>query len=251
MKKWFLLLLMFFSAGSTVSAERNPPLYVFAAASLTDALQEISRNFEAVYDTEVFFNFAGSNTLRFQVEKGAVCDVFISADVHNVERLIGAGLVDPQQRHDLLENSLAVAALARNRLKIDSLADLVDVRASYISLADPETVPAGIYAKEALVNAGVWKELEGMIAPALDVRAALAQVENGNAIFGIVYKTDAALSPRVRIVYEIPKELHRNIVYPACIIKRTDHRQKAELFMEFLKTERARHIFSKYGFRVL
>lgn len=251
MKKWVLLLLIFFSVISTVSAEKNPPLYVFAAASLTDALQEIGRHFEAAHGIEIFFNFAGSNTLRVQIEKGAVCDVFISVDAQNTERLAEAGLVDPQQREDLLENSLVVVTRARNRLKIDSLADLTGMTTSYISLADPQTVPAGIYAKEALVNAGVWGELEGMIAPALDVRAALAQVENGNALLGIVYKTDAAVTPRVRLVYEIPEKLHRRIIYPAYVIQKTGHLRQSRLFMEFLKGDKARRIFSKYGFGVL
>ena len=226
-------------------------LYVFAAASLTDAMTEIAQEFEASSESKVYLNVAGSNTLRTQIERGVPCDIFISADLHNVRQLVKKDMIDTEDQEDLLRNSLVVISHKNNPVQLSNMEEIIAHTFDYLSLADPDTVPAGIYAKEALMNAGLWPSVSQRIAPALDVRAALVQVEGGNAQLGIVYQADVKISPDVRVAYEIPAELHSEIRYPVCLIKDSPNRMLAQEFFMFLQNERIKKIFKKHGFKTI
>jgi len=232
------------------AAQIAEELDVCAAASLTDAVTDIARVFKSRYGTAVRLNLAGSNTLRIQIEKGAPCDVFLSADEENVQQLVGQGLIDAQDTQAFLRNQLVVVVSAQAEGALHDLADLEHM-AGYLSLADPQTVPAGIYAKQALQAAGLWPALQGRIAPALDVRAALAQVEQGVTPGGIVYATDAAAAKNVTIAFVIPADFQPDIVYVAGVLRSSPRRWTAQEFLGFLTSEQGRTVLKQNGFTPL
>ena len=230
------------------AAENTPqPVHVFAAASLRDVMTEAAANFEKEQGTKVELNFAGSNTLRLQIEKGAPCDVFVSADSENVQRLVEQDLVVPDSQVEIVHNTLVVVG-GMDEAAFSDLLQLITLSGA-LSLADPETVPAGKYAKQALTGAGIWEKLQDRVVPSLDVRAALAQVEQGNARFGIVYRTDAGISKRVKVLYEVPESYHSPITYVACLIRIQPENPQTKNFFEFLKSAQVKAIFERYGFK--
>jgi molybdate transport system substrate-binding protein len=174
----------------------------FAAVSLTDALREAGRLYEAASGNRVVFSFGASSDLARQIQEGAPADVFFSADAAQMERLERAGLVRAGSRVDVLSNLLVAIVPADSRAGVRAVADLLRVRR--IALADPESVPAGVYARTYLEAAGLWERVKDNVIPTLDVRAALAAVESGNVDVGFVYRTDAAVSKRARIAFEVP-----------------------------------------------
>lgn len=220
---------------------------VFAAISLTEALKEVGTTYEKETGDKLVFNFAGSNTLSQQIRAGAPADVIFPADEAKMDWLAKQGLIDKATRRDLLGNTLVVIT-PTDGMKISGPADLKSAKIRYLSIGDPAAVPAGIYAKVWLEKSGVWPGVKSRIAPAENVRAALAVVESGNAEAGIVYKTDAAVSKKVRVAYEIPAVDGPRIVYPAAVV--TDSRQPAAArkFLEFLAGGKAAGIFAKFGF---
>jgi molybdate transport system substrate-binding protein len=238
------------TAGSEtpVAAPDPPEILVFAAASLTDALEEIGAAYEAHTGTRVLFSFAGSNTLARQIRAGAPADVFLSANLERTEELESAGLVRSADCVPLLSNSLAVIVPAGSELTVKTARDLVGVRR--LALGDPEAVPAGIYARRWLQGRGVWEALRDRVVPTLDVRAALAAVESGAADAGIVYRTDAAISRRVRVALEVPAAEAPTIVYPAAVLVSSDE-PEARAFLEHLHSAEARAVFTRLGFGVL
>lgn len=229
------------------AAGRATEITVFAAASLTDALQEIGKDYEKESGDKVSFNFAGSNTLAQQIRAGAPADVFFSADEARMDTLTAAGLIVKSTRKDLLGNSLVVITPVGG-LKIASPVDLKSASIRYLSLGDPKAVPAGIYAKSWLEKAGLWADLKGKIVPAENVRAALAVVASGNAEAGIVYKTDAATSKKVTVAYEIPAADAPAIAYPAAVVADSRQPAAARKFLAHLAGDAAMKTFAKYGF---
>ena len=223
-------------------------LFVSAAASLTDALKEISAKFEKESNTKVVFNFGASSMLARQIEEGAPADVFFSADEAQMNRL--GNKIASATRCDLLTNILVVIAHKDSAQKLGQLSDLVKPEITRIAVADPQAVPAGVYAKEVLIKAKLWEKIEPKIAPTENVRATLAVVEAGNADAGFVYKTDAISSAKVRMALEIPAEFAPKIVYPAAIVAGSRHQDQAQRFLAFLKTEEARQIFRRLGFGI-
>ena len=243
-----VVVLIFFLTATMCEGQETEEIYVFAAASLTDAVQEIAEEVQARYSCRIFFNFAGSNTLRLQIERGSPADVYLSANRANAETLLAQGLTTAELSKIFLSNTLVVVFGASEARSLTDLGQLKAYSHEMLSLADPDTVPAGIYAKEALVNAGMWEELKESIVPALDVRAALAQVEQGNVPWGIVYKTDSHMTDKVRIAFEIPPENYSTIEYHACIIDPSEISSCAVIFWTFLGNDVSRQIFQKYGF---
>ncbi len=180
-----------------------PPdeILVFGAASLTESLQELGKQFEASAGTKVAFSFASSSDLARQIEAGAPADVFFSADTAKMDALEKAGLVRAGDRREFLSNVLVVVVPSDSAAKIASAKDLAAL--PKLALADPSAVPAGIYARKWLTQEGVWDSIERKVVPTLDVRAALAAVAGGDIPAGIVYRTDAAVSKEVRIAYTV------------------------------------------------
>ncbi|MGH9362303.1 MAG: molybdate ABC transporter substrate-binding protein, partial [Thermoanaerobaculia bacterium] len=179
-------------------------LHVFAAASLSEALEELAAAYEEETGTEVLLNLGASSTLARQIEEGAPADLFLSADEAKMDALAARGLVLPGTRRSVLSNTLVIVVPADGALAITAPRDLASPRVRALALAEPQTVPAGIYAKRYLVRLGLWDQLAGRVIPTENVRGALAAVAAGNADAGIVFKTDAAISREVRVAYEVP-----------------------------------------------
>jgi molybdate transport system substrate-binding protein len=223
----------------------RPEILVFAAASLSDALTEIGRAYEAAGGGRVTFNFAGSNDLARQIDSGAPASVFLSANRAQVERLEKAGKVKPGETFAFLGNNLVVIAPRGN-----AAPPLTGARGllgfSRLSLADPEGVPAGVYARAWLEKEGIWPQLAPKVVPALDVRAALAAVAAGNLPAGIVYATDAAGSEKVRVIYRVPAAATPDLRYYAAPV--APGSPAAAAFLAFLKAPKAREVFVRAGF---
>ncbi len=226
----------------------RPELLVFAAASLTDALAEIGARYEARTGVRVLFSFAGSNALARQIRAGAPADLFVSANLARMDELEQAGLVRPTDRVNLLSNRLAVVVAGTSDLVMTAPGDLE--RARRLALGDPEAVPAGIYARQWLQGLGLWERLRGRVVPTLDVRAALAAVESGAAEAGVVYRSDASVSRRVRVVFEVPVDQAPRIVYPAAVLA-PSRAAGARPFLEHLQSAEARSVFTRLGFEPL
>ena len=222
-------------------------LQVFAAASLTDALQEIAPAYEAASGSKLQFNFAGSNTLARQIQEGAPADVFISADEAKMDGLQKAGLILNDSRQSLLSNTLVVVIGVKSDLRIDSPRELTQPAIKRLALADPKGVPAGVYAQQYLEKIGLWDALKDRVVPTENVRAALAAVEAGNADAGIVYQTDAGISKLVKVAYVVPRSESPAISYPVAVVRAS--RDPAALdFLKYLRSEAARSVFKKFGF---
>ena len=234
-------------AGAAADAERE--MAVVAAASLTDVLQEIGAAFRAKTGLATRFSFAASSALARQIESGAPAQVFVSADVEWIDYLADRKLVDPATRRNVASNALVLIAPADSGMKLDitpGFALAAALGKGRLALADPGSVPAGRYAKAALTALGAWSSVESRLAPAESVRAALAFVSRGEAPLGIVYRTDARVDPRVRVVGAFPAGSYPPIVYPAAAVAGSG--QHAADFVEYLGSAQAQAIFRRYGF---
>jgi molybdate transport system substrate-binding protein len=224
-------------------------LLVFAAASVSDALGEIGRQFTVDSSHHVAFSFGASSDLGRQIKAGAPADLLLSADLATLEGLAAAGKVERGAVKPLLSNQLVVIVPAGSSRRIARPEELRDVRR--LALADPEAVPAGVYAQKWLASLGLWEAVRGRVVPALDVRAALAAVETGAVDAGIVYRTDALGSKRVRVAFEVPRESGPRITYAAAPVAGARHAAAAAAFLRFLGGAAARAVFTRYGFIVL
>jgi molybdate transport system substrate-binding protein len=221
---------------------------LFAAASLTDALKEVAAAFEAQSGHKVVLNPGASNDLARQIKAGAPADLFFSADEAQMDGLQAAGLVRAADRRDVLSNVLVAIVPAGARAGIASPADLSSV--NRLALADPQAVPAGVYARTWLESIGSWDGVKDKVIPTLNVRAALAAVESENADAGIVYRTDALLSKRVRIAFEVARDRGPAIRYPLAPLAASTGPSTAAL-AAYLVSEPALAVYRRYGFVVL
>jgi molybdate transport system substrate-binding protein len=233
------------SLGRAAAADE---VVVFAAASLTDALDEVAHAFEKETGHKVVFNLGGSNDLARQIKAGAPADVFFSADKRQMDDLEAGGLIRARDRVDVLSNSLVVVVPAASAATVGRPADLRTL--TRLALADPQAVPAGVYARTWLVSIGLWDGLKDKVVPTLNVRAALSAVESGNADAGIVYRTDAAISKRVKVAFDVPREQGPAIVYPLAPIAASQKPATAAM-IRYLSSEPAREVYRRYGFVVL
>jgi molybdate transport system substrate-binding protein len=250
MKAWKIhaCLAAILSVSSATSAASD--LKVYAASSMTNAIDDIAQKFEQKYEVSVTPVYGGSSSIARQILNGAPADVFISANAKWMNYLVKLNAIKGDGVTNLVRNSLVLIAPQASSVTPFNFSDanawsqaLDDNR---LALGNPVSVPAGMYARESLTNLGVWKQLERQIAPAKNVRLALALVERGEAPLGIVYKTDALLTDKVKVVGEFASDTHANIVYPAAIVK--DSKQ-SEQFFEYLKSDDAKQVFMQYGFQ--
>ncbi len=221
---------------------------VFAAASLTDALQEIAAVYERTSLDRVIFNFGASSQLALQIREGAPADLFISADEEKMSLLERLNLLAPSTRVVLLSNTLVIVVPKAHGARIVSLRDLASSRIESIALAEPSSVPAGIYARKLLETAGLWAQVEKKIIPTDNVRSALSAAEAGNVDTAIVYRSDAMSSKRVRIALAIPRNRGPAIAYPAALLREAEHPAAARRLLAFLRSSAARSIFERHGF---
>jgi molybdate transport system substrate-binding protein len=223
---------------------------VFAAASLTDAMQEIGSAYEKETGDKVVLNLGASSALARQIQEGAPADLFFSADEAKMNDLEKRGLVAKGTRRSLLSNTLVIVVPGDSSLKIASPGDLATSKVRALALAEPQSVPAGIYAKEWLKSQKLWSRIIDKVIPTENVRGALAAVESGNADLGIVYKTDAGISKKVRIAYEVPVAEGPKISYPLAVISESTRQDAARRLLAYLASDAALDVFRKYGFLV-
>src|SRR5215467_33823 len=243
--RFIIILAAAFALHNTNAAEVN----VYAAASLTDVMKKIAANYEKQSSDKIVFNFGASSLLARQIIERAPADIFFSADEAKMNDLQKAGLIVSETRRDLLSNSLVIVVPNDSKLAIASPDDLL-TKTQKIAIADPRTVPAGIYTKEYLSGLGLWDKLESKMVPTENVRAALAAVESGNVDAGFIYKTDASISKKVKIAFTVPVEKGPAIRYPVAIVKESKNRLGAENFLRYLQSDNARKLFERYGFIV-
>jgi molybdate transport system substrate-binding protein len=231
------------------SADR---VMVFAAASLTDTLQEIGTLYGRERGKRVVFSFAASMTLARQIELSAGADIFISADAESMDYLEGRSRIARSTRQDLLGNRLVLIAPAESNVTLAITPQMKIAEAlagGRLAMANVETVPAGRYGKAALTALGVWSGVADHLAQGEDVRTALSYVARGEAPLGIVYATDARVEPRVRVVATFPQGSHPPIVYPAALT--SEAKPDAAQFLDYLRGPQARAVFERAGFTVL
>ncbi|WP_339323619.1 molybdate ABC transporter substrate-binding protein [Paenibacillus sp. FSL W8-0194] len=244
------------ASGSNPAAPNAEPLSkadltISAAASMTDALEEIKAAYEKSHpNVELNFNFGGSGALQKQIEQGAPADLFLSAAVKNMKPLVEQGLMADGKVKTLLKNELVAVVPADSASPVGSIGDLGKAEVKRIAIGIPESVPAGNYAKEALTNAKLWEPLQPKLVQAKDVRQVLQYVETGNADAGFVYKTDALSSSKIGIAFTVDQASYSVVEYPVGIVKATKHAREAEDFYEYLQSQAALDVFVKYGFSV-
>lgn len=253
-KQIFILILILIVAGCTNETATNEKdhetqkLFISAAASLTDAMEEIAEIYEEENNIELTFNFAGSGKLAQQIQQGADIDVFISANENWMDTLIEEGLVKEDTRENITGNKLVLIVGEDSSISYDSFEELDRNDVDDIAIGNPESVPAGEYTKEILKNLGKWEELEDNFVFAQDVRQVLTYVETGNADIGFVYESDAKISDAVKIIAESDPDMHDPIIYPGAITADSKNEAVAEQFIQFLLSEEGQEILEKYGF---
>jgi molybdate transport system substrate-binding protein len=238
------------AAAATAAAEQ--PLTVFAAASLSDVLEPIGRAYTAATGNAVRFSFASSAVLARQIQSGAPADVFFSADQQWMDYLQARGLIDGGSRRDIVSNTLVLVAPFDSAVKLSiqpgfALAQQLGARGR-LAVADPQSVPAGRYAQAALEFLGVWNSIANRLVPADNVRTALNFVARAEAPLGIVYGTDAKVTPKVRVVDVFPAASHPPITYPAAIVTKVKAMPAAREFLDYLASPAARQQFDRAGF---
>ena len=224
-------------------------LNVSAASSLTDAITEINALYTSQNpSSKISINFASSGTLQQQIENGAPCDVFLSAATTQMDVLQTRGLLLDGTRRNFVSNSVVLIVPIDSTLGLSAYQDLTDARVQKIAIGDPASVPAGKYARLVFESLGISSALQAKMVLAGNVRQVLAYVETGDVDAGVVYATDTAISDRVKIVATAPADINAGIVYPAAVIKATQQPQAAREYLDFLMSDAAQTIFSRYGF---
>jgi molybdate transport system substrate-binding protein len=247
--KWVASVVLLGVFSSTTLAADN--ITVFAAASLTNALQDIAAQYKKEKQVEVVVSYASSSTLARQIVQGAPADLFISADQQWMDYAIEKQQIVANTRYTLSGNELVLIAPQ------DSKIDNVDINkktdwkklleGGRLAAGDPDHVPAGMYAKESLENLGAWSTLSPVMARANNVRSAMALVERAEAPLGIVYGSDAVASKKVKVVGIFPKASHKPVEYPMAIVQGHEN-LTVNAFYDYLKSPAAAVIFKNYGF---
>lgn len=248
-RRVLVLLALFYAAESQAVAAPRAPL-VLAAASLQESLTTVAKKWAASGHAMPVVSFAASSALARQIEAGAPADLFISADQQWMNELQKRGLLASKSRSILLGNDLVLIAPLASHIRLPIAKGLPLARAlgtGRLAIADPAAVPAGIYAEAALKSLGAWGDVKGRLAPAENVRAALAFVERGDAPLGIVYATDAFQSKKVRIIGRFPATSHEAILYPVARLASSTS-VEAESFLHFLVSPAAKAVFRQFGF---
>ena len=236
-----------------VQAAQAEDVVVFAAASLKNALDDATQAFAAKGGPHAKISYAASSALAKQIESGAPADMFISADLDWMNYLEQRHLIKPATRRNLLGNRLVLVAPADSGVKAEIKPgfDLLGLLAGgRLAMADPDSVPAGKYGKAALEKLGLWSAVQAKVAPSENVRSALLFVSRREAPLGIVYATDAAADPGVKIVGVFPEDTHPPIIYPVALTADSKNPEAAKL-LEFLESPAAKPFFEKQGFTVL
>ena len=213
-------------------------------------MKEIATAYQKSSGVKISLNLGASNTLARQIAERAPADVFLSADEAKMDDLEKQGLVLKGTRRSLLSNTLVIVVPVDSMLKITSAKDLAGSQVKAIALGEPQTVPAGIYARQYLRKVQVWDQVVKKLVPTENVRAALAAVESGNVDAGIVYKTDAGVSKQVRVALEIPADQGPAISYPVAVLSGSGKVEAARRFVAYLESPAGISVFRKNGFLI-
>lgn len=225
-------------------------IIVFAASSLTNALQAAGEAFERDTGVQVLLNVGASNSQARQIVAGAPADVFCSANEAQFAVVERAGEIVPGTRITLALNRLVVIVPRARARRLKAVSDLLDPSVKWIAVGDPRAVPVGVYTKAYLERTGLWPNLESKLVPTLNARAAMAAVESGNADAGFVYATDAAIARQAAVAFHVPGEQAPPIAYPAAVTMGGGNREGGRRFLAFLTSDRGRAILSSAGFQL-
>lgn len=235
-------------ASSNKESKENLNINVSAAASLTEALTEIQKKYEKETGAKLSINFDSSGTLQKQIEQGAPTDLFISASKKNMDKLQEQKLIDNDTRKDLLSNKLVLIVSEENKdKKVENVSELKNIN-SKLAIGEPEAVPAGKYAKEAIEYYKLWDILKDKIVYGKSVKQVAKYVESGEVAAGIVYNNDAKILKKSYIRHIFNEKSHNPIVYPIAVVKNSKNKEGAKKFAEYIQTKEAQDIFIKYGF---
>lgn len=234
-------------------AETNTSITVFAASSLTNVMQTLAQDYQQQTGITVRVSLASSSTLARQIVQGAPADIYISADDRWMNYVEQQGDLDKASRRTLLTNQLVLVApitYPKNAIKVNANWSMSSALAgTRLAMGDPAYVPAGIYAQQSLEKLGLWAQAKSQLAPSNNVRSALMLVENGEAMLGIVYKTDALIAKNVKIVATLPDNSHQPITYPVAMVKQHNN-ATVQGFYRYLQSTQAKKVFQQYGFGV-
>ena len=250
----FLFVICGSVAVSSGAVRASEEIVVFAAASMKNALDDISAAWTKASGNTASISLAGSSKLAKQIQQGAPADLFISANVKWMDVLQQDNLIDLATRRDILGNRIVLIAhgKAAKPVAIDKGLDIVALlNGGKLAMAMVDSVPAGMYGKAALTSLGMWDKAAKSVAQSDNVRAALALVARGEAPYGIVYATDAAASDNVTVVGTFPTETHPPIIYPAAVLSESKKQSAAKSFLDFLTSGAAKPLFESQGFVVI
>ena len=240
-----------FSLFSISASAADNNITVFAASSLTNALNDIAAKYQQETGVKTTLSFASSSALARQVALGAPANIYLSANEKWMDYVEQQSAVIDNSRVDVLKNSLVMVAptdYPQNNISLSASWDLSKaLEGTRLAVGNPDNVPAGRYAKQSLEFMHLWKQAEPLLARANNVRSALVLVERGEAKLGIVYKTDAEISKKVKIVATFPEDSHKPITYPMALVKGNDT-PAAKAFYQYLQHDEAKAIFKQYGF---
>jgi molybdate transport system substrate-binding protein len=232
--------------------ENRIELTVSAAASMQKALTELQNTYEQEHpNVKLLFNYGASGALQQQIEQGAPVDVFLSASEANFNVLLDKGLIEKENSIELLGNKLVLVQNKQINDKIIDFTGLSESKIKRISIGTPESVPAGKYAKETLESQDLWRQIEEKLVFAKDVRQVLTYVETENVDAGIVYKTDAIRSKKIKIVDIAESKSHSPIIYPLGVVKNSKQKKEAINFYDYLQSDKAKELFEENGFLFL
>ena len=241
------------ASGVGPAAAQSRDVLVFAAASLKNALDEIAGQWQSQTGRKVAISYAASNNLIKQIEQGAPADIFISADLDWMDYGQQKNLIKPGTRANLLGNRIVLIAPKDSAasIKVEKGFDLAAaLKGGRLSMGNVNAVPAGKYGKAALEKLGAWDGVKDHIAQADNVRAALLLVSRGETPLGVVYQTDAASEPGVKIVGTFPEDTYPTIIYPAALTKDSNNASAAD-FLKYIRSPAAKPAFERQGFTVL
>lgn len=250
----FLAALFLFGCGSSPAQpkEAQKEIYISAAASMADAVNEIKADYEKKHpDVVIRTNYAGSGTLMNQIIEGSPADLFISASDKQMDTLAKKQLIDGDSRVELLKNELVLIVPKASSLELSSFQDAAGENVTKIAIADPASVPVGQYSEKLFEKMGIWDQVKQKMVMSQDVRQSLDWVASGNVQCAPVYRTDAAIEKdRVRIVAVAPRGINQGIFYPLAILKKSGEKAGVRDFYQYLKSPEAQKVYEKYGFVV-
>lgn len=239
------------SNANSDESKEGGSLTVFAAASMTDVLDELKAEFQKENPgSELTFNFDSSGTLKTQIDSGAEADVFVSAAQKQMNELEEEDKLEDGTRIDLLENEVTLAVAKGSDKEITSFEDLATDKVEKIALGNAD-VPVGQYSEEILKNLGIWDEIQDKVTFGSNVREVITWVSENTVDCGIVYKTDAIIADLDVVAVADDSMLENKVIYPAAVLKDSQNKELAKKYIEFLQSEKASEIFEKYGFKPL